>query len=387
MPTDPNEDLAAAVAVHLVGMAVPVAVVAAFEGLLSLYLSGTAVATVAAVAFGLVAWLLVEELDLDRPNFLVGAVVATVLGVVALVGYALVAGERTATYRYLFYGDRLMLYPGLFGAAGVGAVGLSRKYRSLAAGDGGVPPPRRVVAGIGLAVALLAVLGVGANLAAANSAAVATVEPGTESVADPALNVTVAGPAAELRVTAVAPDGETVTERLSRAETRGGPTTASIRMWFDDTPPPGYLPVERGTYRVRVTSLAGVPVDRASFVAETGVGVSIEAVEATRGNLSWERQPRRAADAGPNATTVGVVVENRGDFLTPVDVILVVGDDDRPSGMLFLSPGERNRVAYVLDPGTVEAARAGGNGTATVRAYVGGSEDPVATATVDLPDG
>jgi len=48
------------VAIHLAGMLVPVVVATAFADLLFLYLSGTAFAVLAAVAFGLVAWLLVE---------------------------------------------------------------------------------------------------------------------------------------------------------------------------------------------------------------------------------------------------------------------------------------------------------------------------------------
>lgn len=385
MSADPNEDLATAMVIHLAGMLVPLAVASAFEDLLSLYLTGGQFAAIAAVAFGLVAWLLVEEGDLDRPNFLVASIVAPLVAFVALAGFAVVVESRPPAFRYLFSDGGIFRYPGLFVAAGIGAVGLSKKYRTAAARDDRLPSARGAVFGVGLAVVLVAAVVAGVNLAAASSTAIATVEPGEKPVGDPVLNVSVEGPPTELRVTAIAPDGTSVTERLSRAETRGGTGTVSIGMWFDDTPPPRHLPVQSGTYRVRMTSLAGVPVDTATFVAGTGAAASIEDVEATRGNLSRDRQPPQVADAGANRTAIGVVVENEGEFLTPVDVALAVAGDERAPRTLFLSPGERGRVAFVLAPKTVDAARADGDGTVTVRLYLAGRDDPASTATVELP--
>lgn len=381
------------VAMFLVGMAVPLPVVVAFRDLLALYLTGTEFTVVAAATFALVAWVLLEEWRLDRPNFLVAAVVGPGLFFLATLLYGMAVGGFDAL-RYLFDGVGIFGFLAAFGAAGFGAVGLSGQVRTLARHAERVPPARTVAAGSGvLAVAVLAVV-FGANLAAAGSVSVTATEPGIERVQDPALNVTVAGGPAEVRVTAVAPDGTSVTKRLTRAETGHGTATVSVPVWYGD-PPSGHLPVRSGTYRVRVTALSGVTVDAASFDTERGRGVVVTDARAGS-DVTREDPPERTVRADGRGTTAGgtpvdVVVENGEPFHANVGVWLSAGGERLTTvgaRDVFVEPGGRVGVVLDVPPDTAERIRTDHDGVVSVTVFQDrfGSTRPVANATVRLPE-
>lgn len=205
---------------------------------------GGLVATVA-VAYGLVARLLVEPEAMDPTSFLLVSLVwpwALLIGLLfALLllnqGEQIPEGPVAEVYRLLArsWPGQFFGYGAVFAAAGVAAIGVSRRYRRLASRDGRLPEAPRVVVGIGLlAASLLVVIG-GLNAVAATAASVSAMEPGTQSFDDPTFNVTVDGPVAELRLTASAPDGTRVTQRLSRRDMRGRVGTAAFPIDYGDS--------------------------------------------------------------------------------------------------------------------------------------------------------
>lgn len=389
MPSDPNEDLPTAVGIFLVGAFIPVAVAAVAHELLALYLSGSRFTAVSAAVFAVIAWTLVEEWDLDRPNFLVAAVVGPGIFFVAILGFGVMTNGYADVFQYLFEDGGYMGYPAAFGAAGLLAVGLSKQFRPLAANANQVPRAR-TVAGAAGAVAVIALgLVLGANLAAANGVSVTSVDGGVAGVQDPALNVTLSGGPADVRVTATAPDGTSVTKRLSRAETRSDPTTVPFRVLFDDTPPPGRLPAQAGTYRVTVVAASGVTVDTATFEAENGRAVSITEVVTTSGELPWDRSADVVVGNPRHDTRVGVVVANAGAFHTRLDVTLETPDglDDYHARAFFTDPGERVAVAFSLPEDAVGTIRSEHHGRVTVVVTRDYSGEAVVTREVELPAG
>lgn len=387
---DASEDLGRAAAVFAVGMALPVLVVLAAPRPLALYLDGAGFTALAALAFGLVLWVVVEARDVDRVDVAVAAVLAPAVGFVAALcglvtlsvaieGYGLGPWEPAVDYLAPTIGH-LFGYVLAFAFAGFGALGAGRWVRRRS----DLSPGRAATGTLAAVVVALALAG-GVNALAATGASVASVEPGAvEYGSEPALNVTVAGPAAELRVVAVAPDGSRVTDRLSRRAMRGDGGTAALRVRFDDTPPPGYLPAQAGTYRVRLETLTGVTVDTATFTVERDPGVAITETVATRGNLSWNVTPRPPR-AGDGEVVVGVAVEHRGPFRGTAAVALALPGDGRGSGLLFLAPGERRRVAFALSNETVRRVRAERDGVVRVRVTEGAARGPTGNATVRLP--
>lgn len=394
MPVHHDEDLPAALAMLLAGMLAPALVAAVGRDLLSMYLSARGFVHVSAVAFGVVAWGLIEWLDLDRTTVLLVSIVApwpvllaSLFGVLLLdQGEQVLAGPVADVFTYLAGRSFASLagYGADFALAGVGAVALSKWVDDLAERHERVPEPRTVLAALGLAVVLGGLLVAGANHAGASSAAVTTVEPGLDD-RRPTLDVTVEGRPAELRVTAVAPDGTSATRRLSRADMRGGTGTARFPVRFGDGTPPGYLPVRSGTYQVRVTSLAGVTVDAASLVADRPA-VSITDTVAASGPLTWDDPPRDVYERGQDDTKVGIVVENGGSFHRVVDVTLDVPGGDRHLRDVVLAPGERTGVVFSLPDDAVAAVRTERGGTVTASVQpVDAPGGPVSTVEIELP--
>lgn len=387
MPSDPNEDLPEAVALFLVGMAVPIVAVVPARELLALYLSGTVYTALAAAAFAVVAWTLLEERNLDRPNFAVASVVGPFLFFVAIIVYGVLTKGYADPFQYLFADGGYMGYPAAFGAAGFLAVALSKRFRSLTAREPRVPRARTVAAGVAVAAAVALALGLGANLVAASAVSVTSVDSGVETMLDPALNVTLEGGPADVRVRVTAPDGTTVRKRLPRAETGDEPTTVPFRVWFDDSPPPGRLPAQAGTYRVEVVALSGVTVDSATFEAEGGGAVSIAKTAAGSGDLPWNRSADVVVGNARHDTGVGVVVANRGAFHTRLDVTLETPDglENHHARAFFAEPGARVVVVFRVPDDAAETIRAEHGGRVTVAVSREFSGDRVATTEVELP--
>jgi hypothetical protein len=196
---DPNRDLGVAAGLVLVGILVPIGVDLLAHDLLALYLTAAAATTVAAVAVGFVIWLAVEWRDLDRPNVVVASVVVptAVFAAVPVVGAAGLFDLLPDHLRAGFGG--LFGYLAAISLAGVGAVGFSRALEETER----TPEVRQVVAGGAVVLVVVLTLAGGVNYAAASSAQVTDVDAGLAPVSDPALNVTVEGASAELRVTVV----------------------------------------------------------------------------------------------------------------------------------------------------------------------------------------
>ena len=374
---DPNRDLAVAAALVLAGALVPVGVSLLAHDLLALYLTGGTGLALAAGGFGLCLWLVVEWRDLDRPNVVVASVLAPT-GLFAVVLLLAPLGLFDLLPAHLGTDIAGVVgYLAAFGAAGIGAVGLSRALDAT----GHAPDSGRVAAVVAAVLLVGAALGGGVNYAAAQSATVTEMEAGLAPVSDPALNVTVAGANAELRVTVVDPTGTAVTQRLSRAETADGRATAAVRLWNDASPPPGYLTKTSGRYRVRVTTLAGVTVDTATFTADPGVGLDVVETASARGPLPWNRSSRGSS----HETRVGVAVANSGAFhTTAVATVDAPGRGDPNSGTYFLGPGESAAIVVGIPEATVERLRANGTDTVTVTVWQTRHETE-ALVTVEIP--
>jgi hypothetical protein len=380
---DPNRDLGVAAGLVLVGTLLPVFVGVLLFDLLSLYLTGLAGPAVAAGAFGFCLWLVVEWRDLDRPNVAVASVLvpAGLFALFPVLGaglYAVGLGDSLPDpLRTLRFGAVFAYLAGV-AVAGLGAVGLSAfLHRRESALD-----PRRVATGAAVAVTVAVVLLVGVNFAAASSASVASTEAGLAPIADPALNVTVEGASAEMRVTVIGPTGASVTERVSRADVEDGRATVSARLWNDPTPPDGYLAKTNGTYRVRVTTLAGVTVDRATFEADPGVGMRVVETDSARGELDWDRD-----DPGSeHEVSIGVAVTNDGAFHTSAEASVAVPGEDRDprSGTYYFEHGETEAMVVGIPEEAVERLRAEGRETVTVTVWQSHHEDRV-LATVEVP--
>jgi hypothetical protein len=184
----------------------------------------------------------------------------------------------------------------------------------------------------------------------------------------------------------VGPTGAAVTERLTRRDLADGRETVSARLWHDttdETPPSGYLAKRSGAYRVRVSSLAGVTVDTATFTADPGVELAVVETASTRGPLDWNRSDR----GSQHEVRVGVAVVNRGAFHTSaVATVDVPGRDDPHSRRHYVDPGETEAMVVGIPPEEVETLRANGTDTVTVTvdADVEGA-DGATTVEVELP--
>lgn len=376
---DPNRDLAFASVLVLAGTLLPLLVDLVAHDLLSLYLAGAAGPALAAAVFGFCLWLVVEWRDLDRPNVAVAAVLvpAALFGVVPILGAA--GAFEVLPDHLLLRFEGIFGYFAAFALAGLCAVGLSvALHRRDSA-----PAPRRVatVTAVALVVAVTLLLGV--NFAAASSASVTSTEAGLAPVSDPALNVTVEGASAEMRVTVVGPTGASVTERVSRADVEDGRATVSARLWNDGTPPDDYLVKTNGTYRVRVTTLAGVTVDRATFEADPGVGMRVVETDSARGELDWNRSDR----SSQHEVRVGVAVTNDGAFHTSAEASVAVPGEERRdprSGTHYFDPGETGAMVVGIPEAAVERLRAEGRETVTVTVWQSRHRDRV-LATVEVP--
>jgi hypothetical protein len=377
---DPNRDLGVAAGLVLLGAVVPLLVDLLAHDLLALYLTGGAGVALAVAVVGFCLWLVVEWRALDRPNVAVASVLvpAALLALVPVVGAAGLF-EHLPRHFYLSF-EAIFGYFGAIALAGLGAVGLSvalhRRNRA--------PDSRRVarVAAVVLVVGL-ALVG-GGNYAAASSATVTSMEAGLAPVSDPALNVTVEGASAEMRVTVVGPTGASVTERVSRADVEDGRATVSARLWDDSTPPDGYLARTNGTYRARVTTLAGVTVDRATFEADPGVALRVVETDSARGELGWDRD-----DPGSeHEVRVGVAVTNDGAFHTSAEASVAVPSEDRDprSGTYYFEPGETEAMVVGIPEAAVDRLRAEGRETVTVTVTVWRSRPgDTVLATVEVP--
>lgn len=390
MPYRTSEDLWPPLGLLVLGMVAPGLAVLVAGDLLALYLSMTDLTLLVAAGYGLLAWVAIDRAWIDDTSYLLVSLifpwplVVGVLFVVVLLnqGEAIPRGPLADVFRALTtdWPGSMFGYAAVFAGAGVGSVLLSRGYRRRADRDDRLPSATGLVSGM---VAILVVLGVGlagANAIATAGATVDHVGPGTAHFRDPALNVTVAGPTAELRVTAMAPDGTRVTTRLPRAAMRGGAGTVAIPIDYDGAVGPDELPVRDGRYRVQVTSLAGLPVATATFDAGDAAAASLSGVATANGTLPWASPPPVKYGRGAGDTRLGLAVTNDGAFHAEMSLTVQLPDDDIVVDRVFLAPGERAGVVIGLDPASVRAVRDRADGRVRIELYVSATADEPETA-------
>lgn len=395
MPVHHDEDFPAAVGILLAGMLVPALVAGVARDFLSMYVTARQFVLVLVVGYGIVAWGLIERSDLDRTTFLLVSIagpwpvlLATLFGVLLLnQGEQIATGPVADVFRYLAGGSFASFfgYGALFTLAGAGAVALSKQFDELAARNDRLPEVRVVFAGIGLAVVLVVLLAGGANHVAASSASISTVEPGMQPYQVPSLNVTVAGRPAELRVTVIGPDGTSVTKRLSRADRRTGTETLAFRVRLDDNGlPPDVLPVRSGTYRVKVTTMAGVTVDTAEYHLERAPTPSLSNVVVGSGTIDREELPERTAELFPtHDTKIGIEVENPSEFPAAVRVRIHAPGTYANSFKMPIHSSDRAGVIFAIPDDAVAAIHDEHGGVVTIELTQDGHT--VAARSVELP--
>lgn len=397
MPVHHDEDLPVGLAILLTGMIVPALVLAVAQDIVTLYVGPLEFVLIAAAAFWLLAWVLIEYLKIDRTSFaLVGVAWPWPVLFAALIGFLLLhrdeqvpQGPLADVFRFLIGGaESFFLYGALFALAAIGAVAASKAVESRAAQDARVPDGRVLATGLALLVVAAVVIAAGLNFAAANAAAVTATEPALDRHEQPALNVTLEGPPAELRLDVTAPDGSSVTRRLSRADMRHAPLQVAVPIEPDQQLGSESLPALAGQYRVRVAALSGVTVETATFTATSGPSVSLRDTQVSSGTITWTDPPDRVVGSTRHDTSVGVLIENAGAFHTIVSITVGTPEDRRQVvfSNVATAPGEQLGAVISVPDHVVAAIQAETGGTATVGLYLDDPfDDPIATVEIELP--
>lgn len=397
MPVHHDEDLPVGLAVLLAGMIVPALVLAVAQDVITLYVGPVEFVLVAAAAFWLLAWVLIESLEMDRTSFaMVGVAWPWPVLYAALIGFLLLhrdeqvpQGPLADVFGFLIGGaESFFLYGALFALATIGAVGASKAVESRTAHDAHVPDGRVIATGLALLVVAAVVIAAGANFAAANAAAVTAAEPALDRHEQPALNVTLDGAPAELRLVVTAPDGSSVTRRLTRTEMRQAPLQVAVPIEPDHQSGSESLPALAGQYRVRVAAVSGVTVETATFTASSGPAVTLRNTQVSSGTISWTDPPDRIVGSTRHDTTVGVLIENAGAFHTVVSITVDTPED--PRQVVFSNvptkPGEQLGAVISVPDHVVGAIQAETGGTATVGLYLDDPfDDQIATVEIELP--
>ncbi len=396
MPYKTSEDLWPPLALLVAGLLAPGLCWAVAGDLLSLYLSAVELTLLVAVGYGLVAWFLIDSGSIDQTSFLLVSLIwpwPLLFGVLILLllfnqGEQIMRGPVADIFRELTadWPGSIFGYAAVYAGTGVAVFGLSRRYDRLARTAARLPAPIRLVPAIVALVVLLALVGAGANAVTTSAASIEHVGPGTGNYHDPTFNVSVAGPSAEYRVTVTPPDGATVTTRLSRGVMREGSGRVAIELDYDDSFTPAELPVRDGEYRVRVTSLAGLTVDTATFEADNAAGGSLRTVSLANGTPPWIDDPYSYVESRSGDVRLGFAVTNEGAFHAKMDLVVAVPDDPIVVERILVAPGERRGVVIRLAPDTVDRIQARTDGSITAELYVSGSHDePAATVELTLP--
>lgn len=391
MPHRSSHPLHREAAVVLVGLLVPTIVAAVALDFLAMYLDGAAFTYVVAALFALAAWYCIERWSLDRVNVVVAAVLvpAVFFFVVPLV--IVLAGDSVRTLVRFLVSDfeGLFRYLVSFSLAGILAAGVSREVGAAAERDGRVPEPTKVVQLVAAVLLVSAILFAGVNHVTASAATISTVGPDAGLRGDQGLNVTVTDSTADLRITAVAPDGTRVTKRLPR--TGPGNVTRYVRyeLQFDETPPAERLPVLAGTYRVTVKTLLGVPVETETYTVDSVSKPTFARAAVVSGAVEWTEKPEHVIRSFPEAETkVVVVLASDASLSYPVELTVETPAGERVdlhySRELTIPPGERTALVLSIPPDVAGEIRAEHNGVVNiVLEYPDGTSE---TVTRSLPE-
>lgn len=171
---------------------------------------------------------------------------------------------------------------------------------------------------------------------------------------------------AELRITAIAPDGRRVTKRLAGSDAANDARTVYFRLSYDDDYAGELLLAQAGTYRVVATNLAGVTVDATTFTVRERPDLRIERAVAATGAVEWSEEPDRVMRLSPDHEIhVAVTVVKDGwlpheavvSLETPAGETLpsahwqtVAFRGDARTGVVFyLSPTEADEIRSIHD--------------------------------------
>lgn len=371
-----NDDLLSIVVLFLAGMAVPVAFALLFHDVLSLYLTGRRFVHLSAVAFGLLAWIVLAAIDPDRVNFLLASIVVPGLVAVGVLFLLISVGGDHAQpggLRYLLSDvEDLAAYAGSYVIAGVAALAVQRGTERLSRRYDRVPAPGVLAFGLAALAVSGVVIGGAALTVEASSASVSDVESGSVDRLYSVLNVTVDGQPAELRLVVTDPDGTEHVRRLHRSGVENGTRTVSLPFHDLGGPP------RAGAYRVELVTVSGVRVDSATFAVETAPSPSIRTVEAVGPgeDLDLDLPPgstelRPSPGLSDDDTRVGVVVENGGDVADRFHVRLLIAEDRVASRDLLVTPDRPAGNVIAVPPDDVERLHEEANGTLTVEVIYG----------------
>ncbi len=396
MPYHRSDDLWPPLALLVLGLLVPGLLWAIAGEFIGLYLSPIELTLVSIVGYGLLAWFLIDRGTLDRTSYVLVSLIWPwpLLFCVLLLLLLLHRGEqiprgplanifRTVTTDWP---GSLIGYGALYTATGIVVFLISRRYDDWLRSGDRLPSPSRLIPALVAVVILIALVTIGVNTVTSQSTSIDHLGPGTKGYHDPTFNVTVGGPTQELRLSVTAPNGTTVTKRVSRSKMQGGSGTISVPLDYDDSGTPGELPVQDGTYHVQVTSLAGIVVDTATFEAEDAVSGSLSVVQNANDTGSWPDDPFVYTERNASDDSLAFWIANEGAFHAEMTVLLRIPADPIIFDHIPMPPGERHGVVFRLAPDTRNSVRAKTNGTVTAELYPSAhGENPIATTRVRVP--
>lgn len=378
-----NQHTALIVALVATGMVVPLIGVLLFHDVVSLYLTRSEFTYVVAAAFCLLAWTFVASLDVDRLNVVLVALVFPWIIVFGTAMIALLFG-LFEDLEYLFRGvEDIGRYAAVYTMAGIGAVALQHVSEQVSDTARSVPSPRSLAFGATAVVAVAVLVGVASLHVAASSVAVSAVEPGEDRFGDPALNVTLDGEPAELRLRVTSPAGATHVKRVSPGDFQSDATTVPVEWYHLDRYPAA------GNYHVRVAAISGFVVDSATYTIERAPSPALVRVETAGPGEPLElRLPTGVPEHRPSPglsdpeTRVGVVIENEGDVAVRFDVGLLDGEEYVTGREIKVDPRQRAGTVVALSEDEVERVRERSSGSLTVAVRY---RDEVVTRNVTLP--
>lgn len=369
-------------ALFVAGMLVPVAAALLFHDVLALYVSGTAFASLVAVAFGALAWLFLTVVEPDDQTFLGVSLVMPWVVVLGTVGVVIATGMNPG-WRYLIgqIGE-VVAFGAAFMIAGLAALLVSRRTERLANRVGWMPSSRRLALGLSGVLVVLLLGGAGMATVSASTATIASVDSGVVDHRAAGLNVTVDGQPTEYRLTVVAPNGDSYTRRVSPTGSTESATTVAVPFYRLGSP-------QAGTYRVEVRAITGVLVDAETYTIETPPRLSVLDVKTVGPGepLAFDL-PANATIYRPSPgptdpeTRVAVILTNTGAVAGEFDVVVHLEPGLVDGREIFVRPGQTGANVIAIEDEYVERLREEENGTVTIEVRYEGT---TVTRTVDLP--
>lgn len=371
-----DDDIPPIALLFLVGMMIPFVVGAAFEDLLSLYLSGRQFIYIVGSLFFLLAWVFLAVAEPDHLNFRFASIVFPWM-IIAGVLYVGIMVEGLAALEYVVHDvEDLGAYAISFMIPGLAANSVHRRLADSSREFGGISVYRLVPIAVSLFVVIGAITGIGFLHVTATSTSITTVETDVVDYRSSGFVVTIDGEPTELRLSISTPKNSTYTKRLSPAELDDESTSITV---------PFHLirgDVQAGTYTIEIQSITGEPVDTAHYTIETAPTPRILHVDTADSGAALDLDlPPDAGEVRPSpgltddSVRIGVVIRNEGDVADSFHTRLRFDGERIGSMGVFLEPGRQAGLVIDVSAEAADKLRATPNARVTVEVVSGEQTD------------